>query len=89
MYYIQKFRRHSEYILNSYTPTLKIYCTVVLLRSHITPVSPTVKHQSVSVTSLTNFNVLSSVSGGSENLSLFFQNSTVTKSLMPLIMKSP
>ena len=53
MYYIQKFRRHTEYIPNIWTPTLKIYCAVVLLRSHITAVSPTIEHQSVSVTSLT------------------------------------
>ena len=76
------FRRHNEYIPNVWTPTLKIYYTVVLLRSHNTVVSPAVEHQSVPVTALTNFNALSLVSGGL--LSLFFRNSTVTKSHMPL-----
>ena len=64
MYCIQRFRRHTEYIPYVWTPTLKIYCAVVLLRSHITAVSPTVEHQSASVTSLTNLNALSSVREG-------------------------
>ena len=87
MYDIQKFRRRAEYIPNVWTSTLKIYCTVVLLRSHITAVSPTVEHQSVSVTSLTStpYHQLQVI----WNLSLFFRNSSVTKSLMPLIMKGP
>ena len=55
MYYIQKFHCHTEYIFNVWTPTLKIYCTVVLLRSHITTVSPTVEYQSVAVTSFNSF----------------------------------
>ena len=89
MYYIQKFRRHTEYIPNVWTPTLKIYCTVVLLRSHTTAVSHTIEHQSVSVTFLTNLNALSSVRGGQKIFHYFFRNSTVTKSLMQLIMKGP
>ena len=89
MYYIQTFRRHTEYIPNVWTPTLKIYCTVVLLRSHITAVSPTVEHQPVAVTSFTNFNALSSVRGGLKIFHYFFRNSTVTKTCTPLIMKGP
>ena len=73
MFYIQKFRRHTEYIPNVWTPTLKIYCTVVLLRSQITAVSPSVERQSVSVTSLTNFSALSSVSGGLKIFHYFFE----------------
>ena len=54
-----------------------------------TKLSPTVEHQSVSVTSLTKFSALSSVRGGPKIFHYFFRNSTVTKSLMPLIMKGP
>ena len=49
MFYIQKFHRHTKNIPNVWTPTLKIYCTVVLLRSHITAVSPAVERHSVSI----------------------------------------
>ena len=78
------FCHHTEYIPNVWTPTLKIYCTVVLLRSQITAVSPNVERRSVSATSLTNVNTLSSVRVGLPTLSLFLRNSTVTKSFMPL-----
>ena len=89
MYYIQKFRRHTEYVPNVWTPTFKIYCTVVLLRSHINAVSPAVEYQSVAVTSFNSFNALSSVRGSLKIFHYFFRNSTITKSGMPLIMKGP
>ena len=44
MYCIQTFRRHTEYIPNVRTPIFKIYCTAILLRSHITAVSPTTEN---------------------------------------------